>query len=504
MCLPLRSTLCAVVLASVCHASTSPSTEWAVTDVYTSSGTHVSAPVFVNSNLTWKFDMVLLADQDSVIMPLFSNLTRQRLLDEHQQNFDRSACTGYVSVCCLHELAGYYMNEELQALVTLLGPCENLPHLQSSEALLADMPPTKSFVNYAFPRAPGYPRVWGADAYTYALEILFENLPAAWLTTYLGHSQSAAPADVVDRSMHVVFAYVRPTPVNRLHIVLSDHVLLFHEATRHIDDNSEVVHGSFFHACTHIPKPEHSLWRADVLPLNMSCLWFCLPGYHLYPSATDYYHTSMVPQTLENSACSLVPTIGAMVVLDLQVNFTHDPHNPGHKDEYTAFTMIALQETLADATGVRRHASTFYLQSTHSVPWIEWNGSEWNGSLVLQTMSVSAVLYTDDITNNATTQELSVLKALFAPETAAVLLRNINKNTNITHTTQADIEVVWIYTETRFPPVSEKFPVRDVVVLSLWVTCFAPFVLVALDTAFQRLRNEKRRRRRKAFIERFM
>jgi hypothetical protein len=492
-------------------------TEWEITDTYSSSGTHVSAPIFVASNLTWRFDMTLVSDTESVIIPLFINITRQDELASTGQVFDRHACTGYVNVCCLYEMNKYFINEELQSFLKVLGPCTALPHAQPTDMLLRDLAPTRSFVDYAFPLGIQYPRIWGVNENTHTLEILFEFLSSPWLTEEPTESQSFVLDDVLDREMRVVFAHVTPTPVDQLRVVLSDHTLIFHEATRHIDQSSNILHGSFFQPCANVQKPENALWRADILLLPVSCLWFCAPGFILYPSATDYYHSVMVPQTSVHGVCQPVPKVGAMVVLQLKVNITHNIiHNitenttsiviyeesTWNEDEYIAFVAIAIQDVLADAVGIERDKSTLYLQSVHSVPF--------NVTQTLKTLSISLVLYTNDTENNATVQENQVLRACVAPATASELVHYIDHELStffmvlVETTLTAEVRVVSVYTVMRYPSVIETLPFRDTVIIGVWASCMGSFICVALYWAFDRLGTRKRVKRRRRILYDFM
>ena len=125
-------------------------------------------------------------------------------------------------------------------------------------------------------------------------------------------------------------------------------------------------------------------------------------------------------------------------------------------------------------------------------------------------MSVSAVLYTNDTVNNDTVQEQQALEACVATETASTFTQRLKEKSNglsvgYTETTYVDrIKVVSVYTIMRYPPVFETLPIRDAVVVSVWVSCLTVFCFIGFYAAYQRVGKRHKVKKRKTFLQQFM
>lgn len=284
-------------------------------DRSSSSGASVDPPEFISWNLTWQFAVRMAVEPGTLAFPLFRNRTKGA--HEFPQE-----CVGLVTVCCLHRLPEYYQNEELHAYVRHLGQCDEEMAAKPSVQVLEDMPSLQSASLFTFnpKRTDVYPRVWSVedigvnDAHV-VYEVLQENLRAEWLTMQEEETLVTGPAgvDVVDRSLILTFAFLKPTVLPLMQLVLSEQKVLFHDASKHFDENAEQKHDAFLVNCQEQFKPDHALWRADVLLNNESwinqapvdsglldefeqgrvmeeCVWFCRAGYYRFPSSTEWYY----------------------------------------------------------------------------------------------------------------------------------------------------------------------------------------------------------------------
>lgn len=277
-----------------------------------SSGAHVSAPVFVNYNLTWQFTLSMSVEPGTIAFPLFVNRSG------NAGNFPLD-CQGMVTVCCLHMIPDYFMNRELRAYVRHLGECDEEMASKPTVQVLEEMPALLSTALFAFDpkRTDVYPRAWSLeqvdsnDAHV-AYEVLQENLKELWFTKEEDGTLVPGPEglDVVDRSLFITFLFVKPTVLPVVQLVLAEQKVLFHDASRDFDENAEQEHDSFLINCQEQFKPEHALWRADTLEVDhvsftdiidngtivnktvdlQECVWFCRAGYYRYPSTTDWYY----------------------------------------------------------------------------------------------------------------------------------------------------------------------------------------------------------------------
>jgi hypothetical protein len=510
-----------------------------VVDNYEASGTLISAPKFIQYNATWQFDMTIVAETGSAIIPLFSNRTFQNLTAQVSKRAEINTCTGFVETCCLYALSEYYINTELTAYTNHLGPCEGNVRTRPTTETLKGIADERIFAVMAFPRVyERYPRVWGTGQHTYTVEILTETLKEPWLTRDMGTEQATVNSDVVDRELIVSFVYLNPTPTSRVQMITTHHSIIFADATKDIGLNSNSRHQAFHHTCSDSQKPPNSLWRADVMTgdvvagqsiENNTCLWFCLPGYHLYPSATDFYHIHIVPQDLESAKCEPVPTTGAQVMLELTVNITIDltpfieqPNidpstgefvldtfyieqlfleiDPYFFDTFIAFSMVGIQVSIADACSVPGRHSTFYLQSTQNYttnPPGEYRPEH------RQVLEISAVLYTSDITNNASTQMQFILNQISSVNTTLAVTEAIRMYLSTSFSNDPDdidlitstLTIHAIDVLMRYPQILEIFPFKDYAVLSAWAACMLFLLGTGCMLAYRRMGRRRFRRR---------
>lgn len=257
--------------------------------------------------------------------------------------FDIARCTGHVPLCCLYDAAGYYINHELRSFLLFQGPCA-LWASTSSREFLADAPPAQALQLYSFPPGEGLPRVWCADAHRCTYEIPHALLLGPSLTTVLRTTGAG-----VDREMRLRLLTVRTTPGPEVELVLSEHALVFR--LTHTTAPAEARHHVFSHRCLAETKPAFALWRADILAANTSCLWFCRPGFLVYPSSTDQHRLTSTA-TLTH-ACEAVPA--RVTVLEMRLHVPLDGAPPGD-------ALAAVQRALEEALGLPRARSLLHVR----------------------------------------------------------------------------------------------------------------------------------------------
>lgn len=311
-----------------------------LTGMYTSSGSEIEAPILVSANQTWQIAIHLHVEQGAMLVPLFHNRTTV------QPGY--TPCSGYVTLSCLFQLNNAYLNDELDAF---------LHYLASDINALNDLPASTSFVQHAFPTyLTKFPRAWCLTATSCILEISDVQLKEQWLTREIGVSSELY--NVVDREMEVTVALIKFLPSSVIQVTLVRHVIVFHDPISSAKLPSNVRHHAFHIRCSAQTKPTNALWRADI---EEDCLWFCMPGTIMYPSATDYFHMRI--EATHNHTCTPEPS--NVIVIQFEISF--DIPSMAQVEYAHANALLALQRDITETTSVVPQESLFYLQSYSSV-----------------------------------------------------------------------------------------------------------------------------------------
>lgn len=413
------------------------------------SGVHVDAPVYIANNATWQIRVHMLASQDGSIIPLFVNREEEDI-DARYDTFNTDICTGFVQVCCLREVANHYINQELSAYTKKLGldsfddsTCPETDSDQtqtdtlavnvslslppSSATILQNMPSSTIFALYTFPKSESNPRSWGVPSVgdtTFVYEVPSNVLREPWLTQTvpiqdpalikiareIQLSEEYQGEELKDRHMKLYFAYVKGTETQQVQITLQQHLIIFHDLSTVTNVNRELQHESFNLYCSDQSKPDHSLWRTDLLSAIEKCLWFCMPGYYVYPSVTDAYYANENNMISQN--CTAYIKYGLTILLDLQVTIVHNPYSntpmilQNSTGEYSTQLIMFLQQILTTQTGFIPSSSVFYLQKITSFSFTE----QWGFRDILE---VSALLMDPTaIENNSKFYHNNVLSVL--------------------------------------------------------------------------------------------
>jgi hypothetical protein len=308
--------------------------------MYTSSGSEIEAPILVSANQTWQIGMHFHVEEGAMLVPLFRNRTTV------QPGY--TPCSGYVTLSCLYQLNSVYLNDEFDAF---------LHYLASDINALQDLPVPTSFVQHAFPSYfTKFPRAWCVTDTSCVLEISSVQLQEEWFTREMGVSSELY--NVIDREMEVTVALIKFLPSSLIQVILVPHVIVFHDPISSDKLPSNVRHHAFHIQCSSQPKPSNALWRADV---EENCLWFCMPGTIMYPSATDYFHMSI--EVAHNHSCTPEPS--NVIVIQFQISF--DIPSVAQVDYAHANALLALQRDITNSTNVIPQESLFYLQSYSNI-----------------------------------------------------------------------------------------------------------------------------------------
>lgn len=408
---------------------------------YQSAGVDVSPPRFLEANFTWQFNVTITQGEGGMLIPLFTNRSSPPAL---------AGCSGLVSLCCLWDLADNFINDQLAAYLDFVGAC-SLHAGERSDRVLDDRPGASALLAYAFPREP--PRAWCLAEHRCVFEVPAEDLGAPWLTEELGSSLVTAAGPVTDRRLILSFALVRPTSTPLVQISMTEHTLIFHDASESLRLPSNMRHHSFNHVCLGREKPRFSLWRADTISSNGTCLWFCEPGYLLYPATTDY--GLLAPR--REYGCLPQPPSATIFVFSLQVDL---PPAPGVDDRlYQAEALTALQAGVEEGLGVTRGNSIFYLQLTLA-----------GGGLL-----VSAAIFSLQCSGNISRQLRATGAAIANGSVAGLLAENLNASFAGLDAEGVGLRVLDREGFRQCPPPHESFPYLWVFLFVVW-GCMLLFV----------------------------
>ena len=347
---------------------------------------------------------------DSALLPLFP-CQEAPPAPNPPPMFDRAACTGYVSPCCLTELPTFFVNDEVASFVGHLGSCH-----PESGFVLQDPPPVTSFMRYTFPdEYDEFPRVWCVSPTTCVYEILAENLGASWLTTESRSADTSLPGLVVNRRLLITTLFAHMTPLHMLEMTLTTHTLVFHDSSSSLRVASNMRHHAFNHFCLGREKPPHSLWRTDIIAANASCTWFCQPGYMLYPSSNDYYFITTAANASLWHLCVPQPSPATILQFILAVHLPPLAANASRAEnalhEYLGRAVTQLQAAAALATGQKPRRTTLYLQR-YGTP--------------ADVMQISMAIFSPDCSQNASRQLERAAAQLQNGSTAELLAALLN------------------------------------------------------------------------------
>lgn len=424
-----------------------------LTGTYQSSGTEIEAPVFITENGTWQILFHLQAEPGSMIVPLFQNRTST------PDNY--KLCQGYVQLSCLYAINNVLINEEFDAY---------LHYIITDSSALDTLPLTTSLFIHAFPlQYNHYPRAWCLSNTNCVLEIPDEMLSLPWLSKDLGKSPTLY--GVIDREIEILFAFVKIIKLPLIQVTLINHKLIFHDPIGNGKTASNIRHHAFHILCSDKPKPENAMWRAD---LNKTCLWFCMPGTIMYPSATDYFHMSI--EAAHDHTCDKEP---ANVVI-MQFSLSLDIPSTSNTDVTHANALLFLQETVTRDTGVKPRESIFYLQKYSSTTMQQ----SINVFVPYDRLYISVALFVRscDSPNNFTTQVLNTKNAIENVSTSFAADFGYS-----------DINVLDYETFSKCPIKEQDFPVAYVTGVGLWAFGVCALSVLACEHLLHG--NERRHKR---------
>lgn len=303
------------------------------------SGAHITAPRFVNYNLTWRMSFAVSSESSTMAFALFENrslggiVSGLRVPGTIEPPPD---CVGnLVSICCLHEFAGRYTNAELRAYTAFIGPCGAVMQSAPATVTLSERPAPSAGLVHVFDAGQATairmwtvfedtvtnPFTWSSSTDVEAeVEIPAEELAAPWLSRELGASK--VTAGVTDREVVVRFLFVRAVDGAGalVSIALQSQTLVFHDATRLLDQ-PPVQSQPLVDQCAGRPHPPNSRWiarPAGAAAANLDsgvCVWFCRPGFFRLPSSTAWWYANS-----NEGVCRAEPVFTAIVSLALAVD----------------------------------------------------------------------------------------------------------------------------------------------------------------------------------------
>ena len=368
------------------------------------SGIDVSAPRFIEWNATWQFDVALFATEGTLLVPLFHNRSAP-------PGPPLDACEGFVPLCCLWTLADNFLNSQFAMYLHYLGACE-MHAGQLSVDVLTDEPSTNALTLGAFAVPP--PTVWRVNNHRCVVQVTETELREPWFTENLGIVSDINGRVVIDRDLDLTIAIIIPMLTPHVKITLSHHRLLFHDSDTPAPEVSNTRHHAFSHSCREAPKPEFALWRADALARDEECIWFCEPGYVMYPATTDAglraarYAYECLREPVRAAAYSfrvLIPAPPGGVGITAE-----------QLEAYQAEAITALQGALETALGLPPGSSLLHLQD---------GGPD-------GTLDVSIAVFIRHCSRNLSAQVLRISDALEDDETASLFAGNILTALNTT------------------------------------------------------------------------
>lgn len=324
---------------------------------FTSSAADISAPVFLEENSTWRFEVTVVAAEGVLLVPLFRNLSTPVWATE-------TSCTGFVSLCCLDEIVEHYINEELRDYLIFNGDCDDRAFEDTDEVLNAP-PSATSAIQGAFPLIyDTYPRSWCFSPQKCVYEIRAENLADEWFTEELPETMTASPETITDRELRIKFLHVQPLPSEFLELTLVEHVLVFHDSFGSEDLPSNYRHHSFVETCSRENKPEVALWALGGLwQGNGTCAWVCPPEYFIYPATNGHVEGE--------HECLLAPPTGVRQYFSLLVDtpsLVAEISSPPLDDDdallltYHGAVLALLQDALEQNSVVGERLSALHLR----------------------------------------------------------------------------------------------------------------------------------------------
>ena len=454
-------------------------------------GIDVSAPRFVAGNDTWQFEMLLVATDDVLLVPLFTDpLDRPGPLP--------AGCEGLVSLCCLRVLSTHLRNARFATYVNALGvgpvgACV-WPTDRSSREVLAGRPSEAALQRGVFGPTP-IPG-WCVDAHRCVNEASPELLRYPWFSKAVGESTTADGRTVVDREIEVVIAIVTATTTPLVQITLSRYTLLFHDVLTPAVGDPNVRHHVFSHVCREAAKPERSLWRADVLTRGEPCLWFCEPGFVLHPATTD----AGLRAGLRPYGCVRQPARATVLSFDALVALSPAPD--AEIGLYHAEALTALQAALEDVLHLRPGMSVFHLQrvlpdgglqisAAVFLPECPRNQSalEEEASGVLRDASTVALF--SELLREAFTEPVSASNDTGSASNATGQESNVTGQQ--TNETGAGVESFRVSGVETVSPCPTRVPLLLIVTAVVWAALLCVFCFYGAYSAVRRLRERRAR-----------
>lgn len=451
--------------------------------------------------------MILTAEPGTVIFPLFRNRTYSLMYDIW--DFDPS-CEGVVSICCLYTLSRYFMNSELNAYLQWLNKdADNLEcnfeiQNQPSSITLSSRPVLKSTALFSFDEDfSTYPRTWmvsegfrgHATEVEVAFEIPFEILKLDWMTEDLGPGPQFT--DVTDRSMTIMFAFITPTQYPLINLVLTEQVLIFHDATRNFDRNTETEHNSFQSNCEKELKPLNSLWVVDVTPdtenisniddfnsTNSSnntidhkgCFWFCRNGYYRLPSSTNWWYEQESQLTNASGECMKEPPFTAVIEFGMYLYVSIGFSNSEYSD-----LIMDIREVLTEASVGNRNWSIIYVPSD-SRPIV--NGSDY------EFISFSLAIYTHRWDLNLTTQTEMVSTKVVQSISQEFQNKTLQGTTLESTKRVIDIRIVDVRGFIYLPGESDNVPAWLWTAISIWCVLLSVVIILGICALYRRMKQK--------------
>jgi hypothetical protein len=441
-----------------------------------SPGIDVSPPRLVAENLTWQFDVLLFATATAHLVPLFVD----RLAPPGPP---LEPCEGVVPVCCLETLAANFVNARFALYVGGLGvhgdetgACPLAAGL-SARSVLAGWPAVDELQTGAF--ATPAPRAWCVEAHRCTFEIAAALLRDARFTEDLGVSSELNGVTVTDRRLEVVVAIVSPTTTPLTQLTLSRHMLLFHDPDTPPPPDPNFRHHAFSHVCRDVEKPEFALWRADVFSREELCLWFCEPGFVLYPATTDAgLLAARRPYSCEPEAARRT-----VLSVGVAVRLWAAPEVPD--DEYHAETITALQAALEAVFALPVGASILHVQDATE-----------NGTLI-----VSMALFFDECPRNHSAFEERVAMTLVDAATVARATDELRDSlgwaavntSEVVNASGPGVDSFWVFEMETVVRCPSRVPLLLLVTAAAWAGLLCVFGLYGARAAVRRVRERRAR-----------
>jgi hypothetical protein len=413
-------------------------------NVLSANGIQINSPIYKPLNDTWQVTVSYTTEEKAFMVPLMRN---QQVLND-----TIVPPNAQVGICVLGDMARSYVNIYFSRYLSAIDvlDCGSYVPTDSSIRMFSHYSAiTEEFVTWMTNDV----RVWYlaiGDTNTYVMEITNRVLQNSWLTrSQLSSVPSSRDAGIMSKVIDIDFAFILPLPINKVDVVVSEHHIVFDDATKY----DPLLHASLYtgnaQACLDTYKPLYALWHVRDIHTNDTCNWFCMNNFYPYPPFPN--------MTDNNTMCIPVPLYGGAITFNTILNIccATDEYYPTLNALYDTFTAIAF-------------VSNRSLSITEREPAVLGT---------CMTAYLDMIFYTSDERNNASMQTNLIWDDF--NHTTSLLYSHECTNMSVISTSA----IVRLSPVIRRPPI---MPFRDFIIISLWtasvMTVFMSCLLYTLCT----------------------